>query len=288
MPQAAIVRRGSFAASTGKVKGKATCARRHVEIMRERAGDDLRLLVNLLRHEMPVIALVDEKRRGQRLDAPPLDRLIMRIAEFGAMARQNGEIAVFEIGELIGERRQRQRIGAEIDFAASSPSPKPTTSGAPSPRADQEILLAVEQNGERESALEPRQARCHRIDRRKAGRHRLGEEMGDHLGIRVAFELMPLAAQLVAQLAKILDDAVMDDGDLAIGMRMRIAFGRLAMCRPARMADPGRAEKRRFGEASFEILEFAGGAPACEMRRLRGSRCRPNHSRDIRAASKPR
>ena len=82
-------------------------SRRHVEIMRERAGDDFRLFVNLFRHEVAVIAFVDEMGGGERLDAFAFDRLIMGITKLGAMARQDREIAVFEIGQFIREGRER-------------------------------------------------------------------------------------------------------------------------------------------------------------------------------------
>jgi hypothetical protein len=37
----------------------------HVEVMRERVADDLRLLVNFLGHEVAVIALIHEEGRGR-------------------------------------------------------------------------------------------------------------------------------------------------------------------------------------------------------------------------------
>ena len=45
-----------------QIKRQRDAARRHIEIMGERAPGDLRLLMDFLRHEMAEIALVDEQR----------------------------------------------------------------------------------------------------------------------------------------------------------------------------------------------------------------------------------
>ena len=74
--------------------------------------------------------------------------------------------------------------------------------------------------------------------------------------------LAPLLASSLAQFAEILDDAVMHDRDLVGGMRMRVVFGRLAMRRPAGVADADVAVQRLAVEPVFEVLQFAFGAPA--------------------------
>ena len=43
---------------------------RHVEVMRERVADDFRLLVDFLRHEMAMVALVDQERRRDSTSGP--------------------------------------------------------------------------------------------------------------------------------------------------------------------------------------------------------------------------
>ena len=53
----------------------------------------------------------------------------------------------------------------------------------------------------------------------------------------------PLACQLLAQLAEILDDAVVHDRDAVGGVRMGVALGRLAVGRPAGVADADRARR---------------------------------------------
>ena len=57
--------------------------------------------------------------------------------------------------------------------------------------------------------------------------------MRDHLGIGLALERPPARRQLIAQLLEIFDNAIVDERDLAGGMRMRIARCWRAVRRPA-------------------------------------------------------
>ena len=52
---------GQFRHVDRQLEGKRHAPRRHVEVMRQRASDDLGLFVNFLRHEMAIIAFVDQE-----------------------------------------------------------------------------------------------------------------------------------------------------------------------------------------------------------------------------------
>ena len=60
----------------------------------------------------------------------------------------------------------------------------------------------------------------------------------------------------------------MHDRDALGGMRMRVVFGRLAVGRPARVADAGVAGSGSLVEPRFERAQFAFGAAARRARRL--------------------
>ncbi len=126
-----------------------------VEVMRERVADDLRLLVDLLRHEVAVVALVDQEGGGERLAARPLDRRCRsRRGSATPLRMQHGPVAVLEIGDAVGERRERDRVGAEIHLAVAVADGERRALA----RADQQVVLALEQEGERERAAQPRAA----------------------------------------------------------------------------------------------------------------------------------
>ena len=144
-------------------------------------ADDLRLLVNLLRHEVAIVALVDEKRRGRRLEHRALDLAALAVADLDALAREHGPVAVLEIGDRVGEGRERDGVGTKIHFAVAVADRERRALA----RADKKIVLAREQEDERESAAQPRQHRRHRVGRRAAACHLLGHEMSDDLGVGI-------------------------------------------------------------------------------------------------------
>ena len=119
---------------------------------------------------------------------------------------------------------------------------------------------------------------------RRAALHLLADQVRDHFGVGLGDELGALGCQLVAQLAEILDDAVVHDRELVGGVRMRVVLGRTAVGRPAGVADADGAQERLAGEALLEILELAFGAPPRQHGRAPAWRRRRNHSRDIRGA----
>ena len=200
-------------------------------------ADDFGLLVDFLRHEVAMVAFVDQHDGGLRLQDRALDDVAAGIVDLRAVAREDHPITVLEIAYGVGERRQRDRIGTDEHLAvAETDRQRRTLAGA-----DQQIVLAGEQECQRERATQPRQRPFDRFDRRRAARHFGGDEMRDDLGIGLGGEFRALAFKLAAQLAEILDDAVVHDGEPLGGVRMRIVLGRPAVGRPARVADADRS-----------------------------------------------
>ena len=129
--------------------------------------------------------------------------------------------------------------------------------------ADQQIFLAGEQEGERERAAQPRQRRLDRLDRRSCRCFISSVTRCAITSVSVSVaNLAPLLLQLVAQLAEILDDAVVHDRELLGGVRMGVVLGRLAVGRPAGVADADRAGERLAVQPRLEVAQLALGAPA--------------------------
>jgi len=70
---------------------------------------------------------------------------------------------------------------------------------------------------------------------------------------------MALGGQLLAQLAEILDNAVMDHRDPVVGVRVGIVFVGAAMRRPAGVAEADVAGQRRFLQFILQIAQLAAG-----------------------------
>ena len=79
---------------------------------------------------------------------------------------------------------------------------------------------------------------------------------------------VPFALQLVAQLAEVLDDAVVDDRDALGRMRVGVVLGRPAVGGPAGVADAGLAARAALREPRLEVRELALGAAALELAAL--------------------
>ncbi len=73
-------------------------------------ADDLGLFVDFLGHEVPMVALVHDESARSRLLPLALDLAVIHVPEAGSGAVKDYAITVFQIGDRVGERRQRQRV----------------------------------------------------------------------------------------------------------------------------------------------------------------------------------
>ncbi len=131
---------------------------------------------------MAVIALADQRARRGGFADRALDLGILGVEDRDRARGHDRPIALFEIGDAAGQRRQRQRVRADEHLAiAIADRQRAAAAGA-----DQQIVLAGEQEDEREGAFEPRQGLRHRLLRRQSlieemrrqDRHRLGVGLG--------------------------------------------------------------------------------------------------------------
>ena len=254
--------------------------RRHVEVFRQRVADHFRLLVDLLGHEVAVIALVDEHHRGLRLEHRAPRHLAPGIVNLGALTGDDDPVAVLQIADGVGEGRERNRVGAD-EHRALAETDRERRAFA---RANQQILLAGEEEGERKSPPQPRQCRGHRLDRRQPVLDPVGDQMRDDFAVGLGRKLGTLPFQLAAQLAEVLDDAVVHHGEPVGRVRMGVVLGRTPVRCPAGVADADRAGERFARELCFEVLELAFGAPPRQRAVAPASPRRPNRSRGTRGA----
>jgi hypothetical protein len=81
--------------------------------------------------------------------------------------------------------------------------------------------------------------------------------VGDDLGVGVARKAHATILELAPERDVVLDDPVVDDGDLARDVRVGVRFARATVRGPARVADPRRPHERGFQERAFEMGELA-------------------------------
>jgi hypothetical protein len=199
-------------------------------------------------------------------EAPARHRPVRLVVDLRAIAGDHHPVALLEIGDLLGQRSERQRIGAEVGLPAIViPWAVADDQRRAEPRADQHVGMRTKGDGKREGAAQLRQNSLDRLLRAGTGLDRLGQQMGNDLGVGIALEHTPPRAQRLAQLAEVLDDAVVHQRHFAGGMGMGIGGGRRAMRRPARMGDARRARRRIALQLEHQIGELARRATADEL-----------------------
>ena len=237
--------------------GQMNGAGRRVDQRVDRVADDRRLLENLLLHKMAVIALADQRARGRRFTDRPLDLGIVGVKDRHFRRGDDRPVALVEISDPAGQRRQCQRVRAEEHLAVAIADRE----RAAASRADQEVMLAGKQKREREGAFEAPQGLGDRLLRRQSLVEKIGREDRHRLGVGLGLKGVAATGQFGAQRLEILDDAVVDDGDPFGRDRVGVGFGRQAMRRPAGVADADRPLHRLVVEPPGEIDELALGPP---------------------------
>jgi hypothetical protein len=132
-------------------------------------------------------------------------------------------------------------------------------------RADDQLGMAREDHRQRIGAFQPAECRARRGDRIHAALEVEIDELRHRLGVGLGGELLAGRLKFGAQLGVVLDDAVVHDRNARGAVRMRVALGRSAVRRPARMADAGGAAQWQTIERGGEVAELALGAAALDV-----------------------
>ena len=169
-----------------------------------------------------------------------LDRPVVAVENLDPVAPDDRPVAFVEIGDALRPRRQRQRVRAEVILALAVADGQRRAHA----RADDQVGMVAEQEGDRERAVQPRQHGRDRILRRRAALDFARDEMADDFGVGLAVELAAFGDQLVAQRLEILDDAVVDQRHRPDDVRVGVADGRRAVRRPAGVGDADVAAER--------------------------------------------
>jgi hypothetical protein len=219
----------------------------------------LRLVVDLLLHEVAVVALLDQGGRCRHLADRPFDRLAGLVEDPRPVMVDDHVVAFLEIGDAVGERPDGQGVRADEHLAvAVTDDQRAAPAGA-----HQQRVLPLDQHGQGVGAGQLVERRLQGVKRRAAGQFGI-EQVGDHLGIGLALEGPAVGAQSLAQLGVVLDDAVVHQGDAPGLVRVSVALRRCAVRRPAGVADADLSVERLGGKHLLERLDLALGAATFE------------------------
>ena len=231
-------------------------------VLRDAAEDRLarggRLLEDLLEHEVLVAGLL----RHDRIPQHALRRLGDRPAEeVGERRRRCAVMTAISSSPRNTTSRVWLRIAGMSDATKNSPSPRPTTIGGPL----RTVTIFSGSSAEiSTSANRPRissSARRTAFSRPSSFISRSTRCATISVSVSVT-NLWPCALQLLLQIEVVLDDAVVDDDDLAgaVAVRMGVLLGRPAVRRPARVADAVVAGDRIERDDVLEVRQLAGAA----------------------------
>jgi len=222
----------------------------------QRLGDSLGLLADLLGHEARPAALLGSGCVPVDLVFLGLDRVAVEVGHLDRVGADRGDLVLADLNGTAGVLDEGCDVGTQEVF----PVTKTDNQGRVAASADDNAGLVLVDDEKGEGAVQ-------------AGDHLL-EGLGDilgllvglanqkrgDLGVGVAREDGALGEQLFFQLEEVLDDAVVNEGELAVvtELRVRVAVGRSTVGCPAGVADTGGAVLDRVDlELVNEGLELA-------------------------------
>ena len=135
--------------------GQQNAARFGVNILTECARQHFRLLVNFFHHKMAIIAFIDHRRGGIDCLDLSLNRTVLAEGEnLCAIAAHHRPIAIFQIANPIGKRREGKSVRAEIHLAITMPD----SQRAAFARDNNLIFIAINNQGNRISTFQRRES----------------------------------------------------------------------------------------------------------------------------------
>ena len=257
----------------------------------ERVAHHARLLANLLEHEVGVAGLLGHIHVPVHVRDLGFDNVALGIGVLDGIRRELGELAVLEHHHVTRGVDEGDDVGRHVAAVLATPD----DDGVVLARHGDGAWLVRAHRGEAVGAHHVGAGIAHGghevVGGRLAG-HLVAlvgflDEVGEDLGIGVALEHVAAALELLAQLGEVLDDAVVDHGDLAVAARVRVSvLDRGAPVRgPAGVADAaGSGEILARGQLGLEALHLSHAADDVELDGAVLSVVLQRHARGIVAA----
>jgi hypothetical protein len=220
----------------------------------ERVRDGLRLVVDLLVHERAEAALLGGG--GVPVDgvAPALRGAAVEVGDLDGRRGDRDDLVLPELERLLGVRDERRDVGPEEVLAVAEPHDQRRVV----PGADHDVGQVGVHREQRERAVQAADDGRQRRGEVGGLLELPGDEVRDDLGVGLRLELDPGGEQLRLEGDVVLDDAVVDERELADHVRVRVDVVRRAVRGPPRVADRGgrRAQRLRV-EHLDEVRELA-------------------------------
>ena len=209
----------------------------------DRITDRLRLLVDLLHHEMLEATLLRGLCIHLDFDELLFDRLLVEVEELSLSGAELRNLGIVDVVHVLAVLEDRRYIGGDIGLALFDADDHRCILPG-----DVDLPRAVHKHKfEGIGAADPHHCPCDRVDRSLSVLFIvIVHEVDGDLGIGLAVELVALLQELILDFLEVLDDAVVDRDHLMMKAHMRVGVGLgwLAVGRPAGVADAGGALHR--------------------------------------------
>ena len=203
-------------------------------------AEALRLLADLLQHEVRRSRPARSCARSQSIWLTGLSmRVGLEVAHPVAVAGEDHHLAVVEVDHRAGVLQQRRGVGGdEVLVLADAHQQRRALAGR-----HQHARLVGRDDGEAVGAVDVAQRRGHRL--LEVALVELADQVRQHLGVGLGGEGVAARLERLPDGVRVLDDAVVDDGDPAglVGVGMGVRRGGRAVRGPAGVADAERARR---------------------------------------------
>ncbi len=213
------------------------------EVAEQGVGDRGGLLRDLLEHEVLVAALLGGRQIPVDVKLTEVDvGVAVEVGDSVAVGGDHHGLVLTEFDGVAGVLDERGDVRADEHLTVADADDQRC---GPARGDDHAGLVGIGEH-QGEVTLEAAQHGQHRgreVARGVAVVVGRGDQVDGHLGVGVAGELGACGLQLGAQRRKVLDDPVVDDGDLACGVAVRVgvAIRRAAVRGPAGVTHAGAA-----------------------------------------------
>ncbi len=218
---------------------------------RDRLADGLRLLHDLLEHEMGIAALFCRGHVPVHLVMLLFHRHQLVVKHVDAVRRQHGDLPVVHIGHIPGVLDDGRHVGGKIVAVLT----KAQDQRAVLPGGNEGIGIVGTDDAQGVGALDAPQAPAHGLQHAVALVVVIFQQLGYHLRVRVGGEDHAQLLQVFLDLQIVFDDAVVhqSDGTVLADMGMGVDVVGLAVGSPAGVSDAKAAVQ--IGAAVDHIAE---------------------------------
>ncbi len=185
-----------------------------------------------------------------------IDQTAIAVFDFKRVAGENGEITFFQIGDLICERCQRNRVRAykHLTIAVTNCQRRSFA------RGNHQILFAFKQERQRKGTIKA----GHGFGGGFNGRNPFAQEAFSQksygFGVGLGLKVEPLGLQLFAQLFVVFNNAVVNNSHIACTMGVCIVEGWGTVGGPAGVTDAGFPGKWFMHQRVRQIHQLPGSA----------------------------